>query len=282
MLILVGVTVTVALNGNLFGTTQKAATDTNKEVERERLTEIAVANYNALEGKITNANDLEGKIRNSLGFEKSDKTTESKLVVQGKTGTLWQIDLDTAEVSEYIDIYRIAYEDYEYEEMGLITSYYLLEGGVFLTCINDGIFSAYNFTMNGIRVELSGKNLSCEFTPDRKSLKFDGKVGERNSTKKFSYNCEKDETLGIYKNAFYLNNEAQCPLFLYYNENGENGFSTGYWLTYNFDDLGYAVDFKGITTNDELKKKLAEYNMSISDDGTEITYNGKIYKLMDK
>ena len=275
MLILVGVTVTVALNGNLFGTTQKAATDTNKEVERERLTEIAVANYNALEGKITNANDLEGKIRNSLGFEKSDKTTESKLVVQGKTGTLWQIDLNTAEVSEYIDIYRIAYE---YEELGIPITYYLLEDGVFLQCINDQIFWACNFTMNGIRVELSGKNLSCEFTPDRKSLKFDGKVGERNSTKKFSYNCEKDETLGIYKNAFYLNNEAQCPLFMYYNENEENCFR----LIYEFDNLGKTVDFEGITTKEDLDTKLAEYNMSISDDGTEITYDEKIYKLMDK
>ena len=99
MLILVGVTITVALKGGLFETATKAATGTQKEAERERLTEIALANYNIAEGKITDANDLASKIQSSLGLKKSDKTTDSKLVVEGKN-TLWQIDLNTAEVSE--------------------------------------------------------------------------------------------------------------------------------------------------------------------------------------
>lgn len=100
MLILVGVTITVALNGGLFETATKAATGTQKETERERLTEIALANYNVAEGKIVDANDLASKIQSSLGLQKSDKTTDSKLVVEGKN-TLWQIDLSTAEVEEY-------------------------------------------------------------------------------------------------------------------------------------------------------------------------------------
>ena len=100
MLILVGVTITVALNGGLFETATKAATGTQKEAERERLTEIALANYNVAEGKLTDANDLASKIQSSLGLKKSDKTTDSNLVIEGKN-TLWQIDLNTAEVSEY-------------------------------------------------------------------------------------------------------------------------------------------------------------------------------------
>ena len=100
MLILVGVTISVALNGGLFETANKAATGTQKEAERERLTEIALANYNVAEGKITDANDLASKIQSSLGLKKSDKTTDSNLVIEGKN-TIWQIDLNTAEVSEY-------------------------------------------------------------------------------------------------------------------------------------------------------------------------------------
>lgn len=101
MLILVGVTITVALNGGLFETATKAATETQKEAERERLTEIALANYNASEGKITNADDLANKIKSNLGFNKdTEKSTDSKLVVQGTKG-LWQIDLNSVQVEPY-------------------------------------------------------------------------------------------------------------------------------------------------------------------------------------
>ena len=84
ILILVGVTITVALKGGLFESATKAATETQNETERERLTEIVLANYNVSEGKIISADDLAGKIKSSLGLEKSDKTTATKLVVQGK------------------------------------------------------------------------------------------------------------------------------------------------------------------------------------------------------
>ena len=110
MLILVGVTITVALNGGLFESATKAATETQKETERERLTEIALANYNVAEGKITSADDLASKIESSLGLKKdADKTTETKLVVKGKD-TLWQIDLTTAEVKEKNSVTGVAYK----------------------------------------------------------------------------------------------------------------------------------------------------------------------------
>lgn len=101
MLILVGVTITVVLNGGLFETATKAATETQKEAERERLTEIVLANYNASEGKITNADDLANKIKSNLGFNKdTEKSTDSKLVVQGTKG-LWQIDLNSIQIEPY-------------------------------------------------------------------------------------------------------------------------------------------------------------------------------------
>ena len=122
MLILVGVTITVALNGGLFETANKAATETQKESERERLTEIALANYNVSEGKITSADDLASKIESSLGLKKdADKTTETKLVVKGKD-TLWQIDLTTAEVKEKNSVTGVAYKAVDGGAYIIITS----------------------------------------------------------------------------------------------------------------------------------------------------------------
>ena len=122
MLILVGVTITVALNGGVFETANKAATETQKEAERERLTEIALANYNVSEGKITSADDLASKIESSLGLKKdADKTTETKLVVKGKD-TLWQIDLITAEVKEKNSVTGVAYKAVDGGAYIIITS----------------------------------------------------------------------------------------------------------------------------------------------------------------
>ena len=132
MLILVGVTITVALNGGLFETATKAATGTQKEAERERLTEIVLANYNVAEGKITDANDLANKIQSSLGLKKSDKTTDSNLVIEGKN-TLWQIDLTTAEVKEYeeekLKTYKGSYTTLTFKNENTI-NLKLGEGGV--------------------------------------------------------------------------------------------------------------------------------------------------------
>ena len=123
----------VALNGGLFETANKAATETQKESERERLTEIALANYNVSEGKITSADDLASKIESSLGLKKdADKTTETKLVVKGKD-TLWQIDLTTAEVKEYeeekLKTYKGSYTTLTFKNENTI-NLKLGEGGV--------------------------------------------------------------------------------------------------------------------------------------------------------
>ena len=122
MLILVGVTITVALNGGLFTVAKDAATNTIKASEKERLIEIAVASYNVSEGKITSADDLASKIESSLGLKKDEeKSTETKLVVKGKDA-LWQIDLTTAEVTEKNTVTGVAYKDVDGGDYIIITS----------------------------------------------------------------------------------------------------------------------------------------------------------------
>ena len=96
----------MALNGGLFETASKAAMETKKEAERERLTEVALASYNVAEGKISDVDSLVSKL-SGMGFSKDESkssVSNAKLVVQGET-TLWQIDLITAKVEPYRETY---------------------------------------------------------------------------------------------------------------------------------------------------------------------------------
>ena len=72
MLILVGVTITVALNGGLFNTAQSAATNTMVEAEREQLLSAVVTAYDTETGTI------------------------SKAKLEANLGTGWNIEGDTA------------------------------------------------------------------------------------------------------------------------------------------------------------------------------------------
>ena len=96
MLILVGVTITVALNGGLFESATKAATETKKETEKEQLLS-AVVGAIGTDGKVDST-----KISLPEGFAKDEgKSTSSKLVVKGKEGIYWEVNLNTAAIKEY-------------------------------------------------------------------------------------------------------------------------------------------------------------------------------------
>ena len=96
MLILVGVTINVALNGGLFESATKAATETQKEAEKEQLLS-AVVGAMGTDGKVDST-----KISLPDGFQKDDsKSTETKLVVKGKEGIYWEVNLNTAAIKEY-------------------------------------------------------------------------------------------------------------------------------------------------------------------------------------
>ena len=96
MLILVGVTINVALNGGLFESATTAATETKKEAEKEQLLS-AVVGAIGTDGKVDST-----KISLPDGFQKDDsKSTETKLVVKGKEGIYWEVNLNTAAIKEY-------------------------------------------------------------------------------------------------------------------------------------------------------------------------------------
>ena len=96
MLILVGVTINVALNGGLFESATKAATETKKETEKEQLLS-AVVGAIGTDGKVDST-----KISLPEGFQKDDsKSTETKLVVKGKEGIYWEVNLSSAAIKEY-------------------------------------------------------------------------------------------------------------------------------------------------------------------------------------
>ena len=98
MLILVGVTITVALNGGLFESATKAATETKKETEKEQLLS-AVVGAIGTDWKVDST-----KISLPDGFQKDDsKSTETKLVVKGKEGIYWEVNLNTAAIEPYND-----------------------------------------------------------------------------------------------------------------------------------------------------------------------------------
>ena len=102
MLILVGVTINVAINGGLFDTARDAKLETIKAQEQEELAMTAIAVYDVNNRSIDSAK-LETAI-NALDTEyvkDSTKTTDLKYVTAGPSGTIWQIDLTTAEVKEY-------------------------------------------------------------------------------------------------------------------------------------------------------------------------------------
>ncbi|MBO4815371.1 MAG: hypothetical protein J5507_00020 [Clostridia bacterium] len=102
MLILVAVTINVALNGGLFDKAENAKNLTQKEVEREELISIAMGLYDIDSGITQNELVTElSKLNNNYVVD-TDKTAENfKYVVTAKSGTIWEINLKTAEVKEY-------------------------------------------------------------------------------------------------------------------------------------------------------------------------------------
>ena len=102
MLILVGVTVNIALNGNLFNKAKDAAEGTQKAIEKEELISFALSEYD-VDTLSVNKEALETLVTSNGYTIDENKTSESKLVVTGKSKTLWQIILKTAEVEPYSD-----------------------------------------------------------------------------------------------------------------------------------------------------------------------------------
>ena len=104
MLVLVGVTINVAIQGNLFGTARDASDGTKREFEREELLSVAIGLYDVDNGIDQTALAEEISNLNTEYIVDNEKTVaNSKYVILGPSRTIWQIDLKTGEVKEYAE-----------------------------------------------------------------------------------------------------------------------------------------------------------------------------------
>ena len=87
MLILVGVTINVALNGGLFGITEKAASNTQIEAEREQLLSAVVAAYETETGTISKT-----KLESNLGEDWNVGGEEAPYTVTSPKGNKYTVN----------------------------------------------------------------------------------------------------------------------------------------------------------------------------------------------
>ena len=89
MLILVGVTITVALNGGLFNTAQSAATNTIIEAEKEQLLSAVATAYDAETGTISKA-----KLEANLGADWNVEGDIAPYTVTSPKGNKYTVNVD--------------------------------------------------------------------------------------------------------------------------------------------------------------------------------------------
>ena len=196
MLILVGVTINVALNGGLFTKAEIAKVQTIKELEKEELMSIVVSAYDS---KSRGVKKSELKF-NGKYTEETDKTTEEKVVVKGESGTLWQIDIDSAKVEEYTQAKEPQFYGVAYENLSLNAKYYFLENGIVLGYDKGGQVAVY-YTINDNVITFGP--LSNTISEDLSKLSGDRISLDRNETDIYEYNPVYDSIKNVYKNAFY-------------------------------------------------------------------------------
>ena len=98
MLILVTVTVNIALNGGIIRKSKQAAKRTQIEAEREELISITLGAYDVFDG--INVDDLEEEIARSKTDYTNGSLSGSSYFITGPSGTVWEIDLETGDVTE--------------------------------------------------------------------------------------------------------------------------------------------------------------------------------------
>ena len=122
MIILVGVTVTVALNGGLFGTTQKAAYQTEVRTVQEQLEAEKVTKIAENDGNIPS--DFGITISNLAISDELKEKYGTKLIVS-KDGTLYYDPAVVIDEEERNWLEEIGIEAYTGEEIGVFEKYVL-------------------------------------------------------------------------------------------------------------------------------------------------------------
>ena len=104
MLILLGVTISISLNGGLFETTEMAKKGTQKEIEREELATIVIGLSNSSTGTIDKQKLATQIEKSKTEYEEDEsKTSDTTYAVKGPSGAIWVIDLNSCEVEEFVN-----------------------------------------------------------------------------------------------------------------------------------------------------------------------------------
>ena len=179
MMILVAVTVTVALQGGLFGTAKKAGTDTQKAADEETLTSIVVGSYSKETLKVE-----ESKLRDNLSFAEWEAAEELQqddkgyyLECTSPKGNVFKVYLENGKIlnSGMDEIERP--NDFEggippvsKEEEDLLRKYVLGEEGTSKT-IDDIIdVSTYIFKEDASTIENADEVIKFSRTTDNGSF----------------------------------------------------------------------------------------------------------------
>lgn len=124
MIILVGITVTVALNGGLFGTTQKAAYQTEVRTVQEQLEVEKVTKIAENDGNIPS--DF-GIIINDLSISDDLKSKYGSKLIVSKDGILYYDPAVVTDEEEQNWLEEIGVNAYSEEEIGVFEKYVLGE-----------------------------------------------------------------------------------------------------------------------------------------------------------
>lgn len=201
MLILVGVTVTTAINGGLFESARRAATKTQIEVDKEKLSSALVAAYNEKTGEIN-----KNKLENALGAEWyvggvnpgpymcKNNTTNNKLIVTAEG--------EITEEDKLVVSYKIIDNGYSDKEKQYEKTLYLM--------IESGFDYEKEFC-NIVANESEGKTFNS--TNEALKYMYEKQSGKEGSDEEIKEWCNK-ELFGIDKEEDYFTTEQFIKFFV--------------------------------------------------------------------
>jgi len=284
MLILVGVTINVALNGGLFTKAEEATTKTKIAQIQESLTikkaEVlaendgkAPADYGITINNLNLPTELKTEYGSKLVISKDGKLHYDASVV---TNTEEQNLFKSMGIQEYTEnnggtgssqFYGVGYEAANPDNPEEKATMYILENGIMFTVHNmkeNDWLVIHGMELNGNVLSYKNNEIATVSGDYSIITMYDGIEYTKNENKTYQYNPnEFDETYHIYLNAFYIKEDETNVISTFtegLDENGNENTGDNYIL---FADM----ESNGIT---------------VSEDGEQITYKGNTYTRLKK
>ena len=279
MLILVGVTINVALNGGIFGKANNAAKQMEEKTIYEQIVgAMQLTNAGKIDVKGTYEaakTDLESQGKTvtltspAPGAEITDATASITFEVKGKNGIYtYTITTEDIKIEEDFNVYGVCYTDKD----SLGFEMYLFKCGVLIqkfpwgdgiVCYNGAIFENNEIRLNGFSDPLgwgfTGDFSSCEFSPTG-----EGSTEYVRTEKQYNYEPTKNGNLGIYtNNAIYLSSESVMWI---------DADAINFWTATGGME---SISISGVETPEALQTAITNKgydNMVISNDGETITF----------